>query len=257
MTITAEDYQSALEGFLDDLRPLGEDVASVLLYGSMVTGTLRPGKSDLLDAVVFLPDEAFQDRERFHRALGVMVEACERLSGLGIYFHPFSYWNEQTPLPGSLFIHSERDSRFVYGRDLRERMAATEESRAVLHTAFFHQRRLAFPLIVYLYKRALTPQDCHDIIYALTQASKQLPMMTCWALGLRPESVKDAAIKMREALPQVDLGVFEKITALRAQDEAGAALNPEEVRTVLREALTLDDVLSELLLPLFTERDRS
>lgn len=257
MSITAEDYQRALDGFLEDMSRLGDDVVSVLLFGSMVTGKLRPGKSDLLDAVVFLSDEAFRDRGRFLRALAVMVEACERLSGLGIYFHPFVYWHEHTPLPGTLFIHSEADSRFVYGRDIRERLAVPESSRTVIRSAFFYQRRQAFPLIPYLYKRTLAQQDCVSITYALTQGIKQLPMMICWALDLRPESTQDAVVKMREALPQVDLSVFGKIEALRHHNESGAAFDPEQVRAVLRDALTLDDVLNDLFLPRFVERTRS
>lgn len=257
MNITAEDYQRALDGFLEDMSRLGDDVASVLLFGSMVKGNLRPGKSDILDAAVFLTDETFQDRARFLRALTVMVEACERLSGLGIYFHPFVYWNEHTPLPGTLFIHSEADSRFVYGRDIRERLAVPEASRTVIRTAFFHQRRLGFPLIAYLYKRTLTPQNCIDITYSLMQASKQLPMMICWALDLRPDGTMDAVVKMHEALQHVDLSVFGKIDELRRQNESGVSLDSEEVRAVLREALTLDDELNDLFLPRFIERPAS
>jgi len=246
MSVTAEDYQRAVDGFLEDLGRLGDDVVSVLLFGSMAMGTLRPGKSDLLDAVVFLRDETFRDRGRFLRALSVMTDACDRLSRCGIYFHPFVYWNERDPLPASFFVHSALDSSFIYGQDIRERFGPTEASSAVFSTAFFHQRRLAFPLIGYLYKKGLTPRNCRDIIYSLVQAGKQLPVMVCAAFGLRHEGTRDAVVKMREALPGLDLGLFARLDAMR--DLGDEELDPEQVRAVLREALELDDRLNDLIL---------
>jgi tRNA nucleotidyltransferase (CCA-adding enzyme) len=88
-----EDYDRAVQEFVANMRRLGADVVSVLLYGSIARGSVVPGESDLLDAQVFLRDEVFQTKERFLNVLETMVESFQRLSRTGIPFHPFLYFS--------------------------------------------------------------------------------------------------------------------------------------------------------------------
>src|SRR5438477_12993298 len=90
---TVQDYDLAVQEFLADMARLGEDVASVLLYGSIARGDVVAGESDLMDAHVFLQSEVFQEKARFLQCLEVMVISCQRLSQTGLPFHPYHYFS--------------------------------------------------------------------------------------------------------------------------------------------------------------------
>ena len=58
MKATGRDYDRALAVFVARMRDLGDDLKSVLLYGSVARSDFSPGKSDLLDAYVFVSQRA-------------------------------------------------------------------------------------------------------------------------------------------------------------------------------------------------------
>jgi hypothetical protein len=93
MTVTAEDYDLTFERFAEDLHRLKGDITSVVRYGSIARGELSPGKSDIMDAYVFLKREVFATEDAFSRVIEEFVSTCRWLSETGIPFHhPFHYY---------------------------------------------------------------------------------------------------------------------------------------------------------------------
>lgn len=122
--ITNDDYTRALETFVSVAGQLGDKLRSILLYGSMVKGTVRPGASDMLDAAVILRESVLTTEAEYYEVLDVLTEACARIRMPGVPFHPVHYfvlddagWSAATHfLPA---WKSERYSRIVAGVDLR------------------------------------------------------------------------------------------------------------------------------------------
>jgi predicted nucleotidyltransferase len=220
MTCTKEDYQRAADGLVADVSKIGDDVAGVILYGSLVRGDIRPGQSDIMDAFVFLRNEIFQDKPRYLNALDVMVEATVRLSSYGIPMHPFFYWDDVSPMPALFYLTfvSDKSSKPVLGADLRSRLRCSPVSVAFARNIFFDFRRQGHHGVIFLAKEEWDDRDIARVRNILTSAKKYLVMMSCWALDLwvpLPETI--AALQKK--LPHIDLSVLGKIeTALASAD---------------------------------------
>src|SRR5438552_3896838 len=107
MNITLENYDDALQGLLNDVETMKEDVSSVVLFGSMARGDVNPGRSDVMDAFLFFKPEVFNDRERYLRDLEIMVGSCQRLAQSGLVYHPFLYC-DNTNLIAATFLPALR-----------------------------------------------------------------------------------------------------------------------------------------------------
>jgi len=244
MNVTVEDYQHALEGFLEDMRRLGDSVVSVLLYGSLARGDIRPGQSDLMDAYVFLKEEVFEDKDDFLRAIEVMVNACKKLSRSGLPFHhPFHYYSmdEIKRLPAVFLptLRSNRSSRVILGEDIRNQMGASHAGQLVACASFFEVRRLfCLPLSRYLHKIPLTEQDRGEISAGLTYIRKYIPLSACFALGVHVEESEAIAVLSR--IVDVNVDVIEQIKSFqRSMDRKP----DEEIREILRKALEFVEML--------------
>ena len=252
MTVTLADYQNALAGFRDDLQDgLGDDLVSILLYGSLARGDCKPGQSDLLDSYVYLKDDVFVEKERFFKAFATMVTACDRLSRTGLpYQHPFQYWSEDelSYVPALYRAHwwSEENSQVVYGEDVRQRMNSTEADVEVARSTFFGARRMGHHLAAYLRKQELTEEDCEKIFAGVKMLLKFLPAIACASLDIWT-GPKQAVPSLLNALPDLDGDSLAHINAFAEKRTVNIA-EAEELREVLRATLNFfESVHDEIL----------
>ncbi len=249
MSVTARDYQEVTRRFTEDMKALGEDVVSVILYGSIARGKVRPGKSDVMDAYVFLRKEVFEDRTRFLDVLQHLVQTCDWLSQTQLpYHHPFHYYSEHEVgnLPAAFVetVRSEQSSRILLGHDIRPQLGSSEGFRSMLKTGLFlFFSEMCLELTKYLRKKALTEKDCRSIINRLALVRKNFPLAISSALEMELDELA-AVEEIRKALPSFDFGVLDRIKELRDEPSVHA----ETVREVLREMLTLVVDLRDMLL---------
>ena len=246
MTCTKEDYQRAADGFIEDVSKIGDDTASVILYGSLVRGDIRPGQSDILDAFLFLRDQIFQDKARYLSVLDVMVEATGRLSRLGIPMHPFFYWDDVSPIPALFYLTfvSDKSSKPVLGADLRSRLRCSPASVAFARNIFFDFRRQGHQGVIYLAKEEWDDKDVARVRNILTSAKKYLVMMSCWALDLWVP-LPDTTAALQKKLPHIDLSVLGKIEAALASADAFPDL--ERLRELFRQTFDLIEDLHDAI----------
>jgi predicted nucleotidyltransferase len=248
MTCTKEDYQRVADDFVQDMAKLGDDVVSVVLYGSLVRGDVRPGLSDIMDAFLFLRHEVFQDKARYLHTLNVMVEASERLSRHGIPFHPFFYWDDASPMPAIFYLTfvSDKSSKPVLGADLRPQLRCSPASVAFARNVFFEFRRQGHQGVIYLSKDKWEDNDVARVINILTSAKKYLTMMACWALDLWV-ALPDTPAALQKAFPQLDMSVLGKIEPALASAEAAPEV--EKLREIFMQTFefieNLHDVICE------------
>jgi hypothetical protein len=252
MTVTLDDYQNALEAFVADLQDgLGDDLVSVLLYGSLARRDYKPGQSDLMDAYVYLKDEVFVEKERFVKAFAGMVTACDRLSRSGLpYQHPFQYWSrhELNHVPALYRAHwwSDDNSWVVFGDDVRQQMNSTEADIAVARSTFLGARRMGHHLAAYLRKRELTETDCEKMLAGVKLLFKFIPAMACVSLDIWT-GPKQAVSSLLQALPDQNAASVDHINAF-AQKRTVTLAEAEELREILRETLNFfESVHDEIL----------
>jgi len=251
MNATLEDYRKAVEDFVDYLLDeTGEDLISVLLFGSLARGDAQPGRSDLLDAFVYF-NGLFEDKDRFIETLKIMVEACDRLSQTGLpYQHPFQYWSSEeidsTPAMYLPLWQSDKHSRVLYGRDIRPEMKSLALNRATARVSFFEARRMGHHLAAYLHKQELTELDRERILDGVKLLRKFVPPMACMVLDVWTNTV-DAIPEIRRLLPGLDLDRIKGIEHFMRNYDAAAG-DPEEAREALRTTLTFIEDLHDQIL---------
>jgi len=251
MNFTVADYDNALKGFLDAVELMKSDVISVLLFGSMARGDVRPGHSDVLDAFVFFEPRVFEDREQFLKDLEIMVTACDGLAQTGLHYHPFIYW-ENVDLIGALFLpacRSPGSSQIVFGKEMRQTVDASPESRFLSGKMFFASRRYGHQLVYLLSKPELTARDLARITEELIRAQKTLPLWVCFTMGIWPGEA-DAIREFRQAFPELDFSVIDKVKTMRDQKDSP---DPEYLRQLLREMLDFVEAVHDRLIVKLTE----
>lgn len=220
MTATLEDYQRAVQGFVQDLRGLDGEVAGFMLHGSLAQGTVRPGQSDLLDAYLVVRQECLRDRERYGKALDVLASACGRLAATGLPFHhpPCWYGDEElgTMTSDAVFLPTltaEGLGTILCGEDFRRRMDASAAGDVLSRATFFETRqRLCLPLARLASLTELPAADRRWLLARLERIQMVLPALAAAALGLRLDKGKIRAA-LAAALPEVDLGALDEIRA--------------------------------------------
>jgi predicted nucleotidyltransferase len=252
MKATLEDYQSALESFLADMRRIDDDVVSVILYGSSASGDIKPGRSDMIDAYVYLHKEVFENEEHFQHVFAIMTEACERLFNreLPFHFHPFHYFSlEEINRSPAIYLPtwwSDRTSRVVLGEDVRPQMVTNESGRTVARTAFFEARRnMGHALTRYLHKEQLTEQERQRVVKSLVALKKHITVMACLVLDIWTSSAQ-AVQELERALPELDVSVMKKVETLR--DDTAASADFEQIKQTIRETLVFVESLHDQLL---------
>ena len=248
MTVTVDDYQRAVDDFVAGLREsLGDDLISIILYGSLARQEVKPGQSDLLDAYVYLKNEVFTDKEKFFKAFETMVTACNKLSLKGLpYQHPFQYWSEDEleHIPALYRAHLESDalSTVLFGKDVRQQMSCTEAELAVAKLSFFEARRMGHPLAIYLRKQELTEDDCEKMLAGVKLLLKFLPQMACVSLDILT-GPNQAIPSLLKALPDLDAASVQNI-----EKRTVTLAEAEDLREVLRATLSFIEDLHDKLL---------
>ena len=216
MSLTQHDYDALLNTFVKGIESLNDDVAGVMIFGSMARDEVKPGISDAMDAFVSLKAEVFEERERYLEVLDRLADLSGTLAQYGIEYHPFFWWNNSDSFP-ALFLtpcRSDKWSKSVYGADFRKSVQANETSRGGAAKAFYELRRRALEAHYYLVKLELTPAERHHLAHTLSSARKYLPFVACAAIDIwDDESVLVG--KLQEAFPTADFGVLQRIAHLR------------------------------------------
>jgi predicted nucleotidyltransferase len=242
MTATVKDYHFVVDGLIEDVRRIGDDVRSVVLFGSVVRGDVIAGQSDLMDAYIFLRHEVFEDKQRFLNAIEALSEAFDRIGERAPGpFHPFFYWDEIDPVPATFKHELTSVSKVMFGDDLRDRIKATAESRATARTSFFEMRRLGSQMMAYLRKKDLTEDDCQTIFRVLIGIRRDMPISACMALNIWVGQM-EAIRELEKALPGLDMKAIESIAMLQRQPQPTA--DPERVRDVLKQVVALVEDLN-------------
>jgi predicted nucleotidyltransferase len=246
MSATVKDYHLVVDGLVEDVSRIGDDVTSLVLFGSVARGDVIAGQSDMMDAYVFLRHGVFEDKMRFLQALEVLSEAFDRIAEKAPGpFHPFFYWDEKDPVPASFNYELTKISKVMLGDDIRDRIESTEPSREAARTSFFEMRRLGSPMMVYLRKKELTEEDCQTIFRVLIGIRRDLPISACMALDIWVGQL-DALRELKKALPGLDTEAIESIATLQRQPQPTA--DPEQVRGVLKQVVIFVEDLNNRLI---------
>ena len=255
MTVTVDDYQRAVDDFVAGLREsLGDDLISIILYGSLARQEVKPGQSDLLDAYVYLKNDVFIDKEKFFYTFDTMVTACNRLSLTGLpYQHPFQYWGEtelaHTPALFRAHLESDALSTVIFGKDIRQQMTCTEAELTVAKLSFFEARRMGHHLAIYLRKQELTEDDCEKMLAGVKMLLKFLPQMACVSLHILT-GPNQAIPSLLKALPDLDAASVQNF-----QERTVAPVEAEELRELLRQTLSFIEDLHDKLVARWRDSD--
>lgn len=216
MSLTQQDYDALLNTFVKGIERLNDDVAGVMIFGSMARDEVKPGISDAMDAFVSLEAKVFEERERYLQVLDRLADLSGTLAQYGIEYHPFFWWNNSDSFP-ALFLtpcRSDKWSKSLYGADIRKTVRANETSRAGAAKAFYELRRRALEAHYYLVKPELTQAERHRLAHTLSDARKYLPFVACAAIDIWDDEAVLVG-KLQEAFPRVDFGVLQRIAQLR------------------------------------------
>jgi predicted nucleotidyltransferase len=245
MSTSTETYDQALTNFVQGIRQVEDDIACVLLYGSMARGDMRVGESDI-DLCIFIRKEVFEVRERFLRVIETIIEASNKLMESGLPFQRCHYYNEnELQALDAKFCSiwgGDKTSKVVFGEDIRPRIASTEAGRFIAGTVFYEARRILLPLSAYLHKESLTEEERQAIFNDLLVIRKAMPQSACNALGIWPDT-SNAFEELARRLPHVELDAFKSIESLRGRSVH--QVDAELLRRILRDALMLVQTLNE------------
>jgi len=251
MTATLADYWQAVDTFAAEMDRLGDDLRSLLLWGSLARGVAVPGQSDLIDVLVVVRRGLLADAESFDRVVGQILAACAPLAASDLPFdHPPLLYEE-----GELGdfdgvygpdLASPVSSRHLRGEDLRRSVSWEGDAQAVARCALFSlRRRFMDRLAVFLPPLKLSESHQILLFQRLVGLTKALPAMVCAAFG-RPASLADALDRLRQLLPDLDTTFFTEVAALRRGERTLAS--PEELQDLLRRAFDLGERIDERLL---------
>jgi hypothetical protein len=246
MTATLTDYDVVLNELLADINRIKDSVSSAVLFGSMARGDVLPGHSDMMDVYVFLNKDVFHNKDRFLNTLEVLAQACEKIADKSPGpFHPFFYWNETDPVPATFNLDITVHSKVIFGEDIRSQIKTNGSSIAVAQTAFFEMRRMGDPLMVYLRRSDLSDQDCQIIFNLLMAIKRDLPMLALMVLDIWVVH-KQSIQALRDAMPDIDLEVLDKIVML--QHDEDARMNRPMLLDTFRDAMILVEKLNDRLI---------
>jgi hypothetical protein len=247
VTATREDYDRAIRTFVEEMRELGPVLRGILLYGSVAHAGFRPGKSDLLDAYVFLDQGALASREGYRRAVGRLVEACVTLSESGLpYKHAAHYHgaDETSYLPGEFLpeMLSDDYSTVLHGEELRSTFPAAQDG---LNTATIEEVRQygCLPLAKFLAPDELSVEDRESLARGLDMwFRKLLPVWACASVG-QPTPAPVAVDKLRQLFPDLDFSAIEDILELKKRLDGTPT--SQELQRLLRRCLVMTEKLYE------------
>ncbi len=239
--MTDADYRRVMDRFARDLASLGEDMVSVYLYGSVARGNLRPGRSDVGDAYVFLRQRVLENRDSFLGALHTMAEAVRTMARSGLPSHAFHYFGDgelRYIVAGALAtLRSERESRLRAGHDLQARFVDPVPVDTGMHEML---REWGYPLARYLARDELTHDERQALATGVDDIRKYVPLWAC-AAAHEPAAGEEAVRTLERLFPDVDLSVLHELEELR-RDSANVP-GTAELRHIVRKCLVLIEEL--------------
>lgn len=251
MKVTISDYDKAFVRFASDMQALDDVVLSVLRYGSAARGEISPGKSDVMDAYVFVRKHVFESESLFRHALESFVHTCQWLSDSGLpYLHPFHYYceDEVGNLPAGFVgtVRSKDTSDILLGDDIRQQLGSSSASQEVMKRGVFLSvvGRL-FPLAHLLDEEEISEEECKRVVSQLTTWSKHLAQSACLALG-HDLGRKKALQYLSKEFMEADFTVLEEVRTFRERHDSAAP--PGEVLELLRRVLSLVETLHDEIL---------
>jgi len=224
--ITEGDYERCARQFCSVFDPLGEQVVSILLYGSMARGEIKPGKSDVLDAAVIFKDLTSSGEQEFYRKLDTMLQACQGLAESGLpHEHQFHYYTEDEfcHVHDPVFTpswHTNECSSVLSGQDIRRRAGSDAIDAGTMRGAFFALRMSLTRDLASFLVNPKQPSIRRQAIAAIRKAGLYVATLACFACGADGE-VSRAAENLAKLFPAIcieDLQAIQDFRKRRSSD---------------------------------------
>lgn len=238
-------------GFVAEMcRSLEASVVSMLLYGSLARGQSRSPQSDVIDGLLVLETLVLNDEKAFYHTLDVMVETCERISAVGLPFHPFHYafvdeLPHAWPSQFSLTWEDETLSRVLWGADVRPNLKCAEEG---LPTP--KELAIAYRLVVQRFCRFLQSPDgsereSHRAFAAIQQFMRFAPVYACLACGYEIDESR-AIGTIENHFSDVDVGLVASLEEV--VNRGPVPTDSAEFRMNLTSVLALSEMMHDAIL---------
>jgi len=250
--LTAATYEWALEQFLAACLPIEDSIVSVILFGSMARAEIRPGKSDILDVIVVLRQNFFDDRVQFLGIYRVIIQACRDLKALGLPFHPVQIYSERefyqrfwAPLAPMLL--SDRYSKIVLGLDIRSLNGSSDVDGLLARLSFFGCRRL-MQRASHLTQVGLEESGSRSLRNAIEWFLKDIFTQACLTCG-RSSFHPDSPTVIHHLFPKLDLSALEPLRALGHIENVGLS----DATVAVEKALAITEELNRTLVEYLQE----
>jgi predicted nucleotidyltransferase len=240
------DYNRYVDRFVKTMSPLEDVVCSIILFGSVVHGTVRPGYSDLLDAMVLLDPAVLRSEQIFYRVLDFMVEACKDLSASGLPFHPFGYSileKSGYTCPANLLLGLTLPqlSKVLGGADVRSRVQTNDSNLHFVRGWFYASRRMTQRRAALLLASADRQNDANRIIRAICKWIKTVPQLACLACNKFADR-SEAISTIAELCPEIDAAQLRIFFEIREQP--GETFSPGEPLRLLQKVREMNESLA-------------
>lgn len=243
VAITTEDYDDCLRYLTDACAGMPGLVRSILLNGSMAAGNLRPGISDVLDAMVILEDAAFDDEATYCNMMDCFAAVYGRIARKGIRCHPFHYYSVSEILTRYPSIHipqwsDDRFSKLVSGEEIRPLIACDADEIRLIRSTYLAQRQSIQRLAYFSFATDDTVRQNLDYIAKLARDFwRKAPIFLSFYLGV--ESSEQMVVQRLASV----LADFPVKTFLEAREltKVIPKLSIDEVRELVRLTLRVAD----------------
>jgi hypothetical protein len=245
MLLTESDYTNEVKFFLEAISELGDDLCGVILYGSIVKHTVRPGLSDLLDAVVVVQSRLLADEASYYRAIDLMIRICGRLQTTGVPFHPFHYFALDSTgwSAPALYVPtwtSDRYSKIVAATDVRHLLRSSDTGLTYMRGWYFTLCRRFRRRVFYLTTVLETSEGVRGLIPALRQFTRNHPQFACFACD-RPVDRADALAEIAALFPGFDVNLLNRLS--ETAEDSVFDISTQDAKRLLEQASRLNESL--------------
>ena len=243
--IDTSDYHRLTDEFIQVISSVGHDVVSVILYGSLVKGTVRPGMSDLIDAVVIFKQSLLACPEDYYRMLDTATSICSRISQTGVTFHPFHYFFLDHSEWSTVALYfpawtSSRYSKVVAGVDARSLLRTTDRNLEFMRGWYFAAHRSLLRRCFLMMSDLHLPERRRQVVAFARSFVKDLPQFACLACGLLVDRA-DAMSEMVQFFPDCDVNLLRALS--QEANESLPEVDIEKARKLLNQTVDLSEKL--------------
>ena len=253
--MTVQDYEDAAQRFFSALEELGPAVRSVVLYGSLARGDVRPGKSCLIDSQIVVSAETFDNESKHRELVEALVTQTRNIGSLSLpKFHAPAYRADdelQTMWTTGVEGYADPEtSRLALGTDMIHEMQEAVRGKDYTGRFFLVRKTLLLSASRVLGLPDLSARDCFDALQ--TCASWYSRFAADFALNELGEAQRKSVRWQRlgELLPGLDVDralALEKTLRQKSriqEDEIALA----EVKRLVRECFEVIEQIHDLLL---------